>query len=57
MKRVGDDLHVRQGMACKLYDLLFEEEIEALRERMQKLVQNPVMPDLRRRRSVPWSFY
>jgi uncharacterized repeat protein (TIGR03843 family) len=57
MKRVEDDLLARQGMACELYELLFKEEIEALRERMRKLVQEPVMPDLRRRRSVPWSFY
>jgi uncharacterized repeat protein (TIGR03843 family) len=57
MKRVDDDLQARQGMACELYELLYKEEIEALCERMRKLVREPVMPDLRRRRSVPWSFY
>jgi uncharacterized repeat protein (TIGR03843 family) len=57
MKRVEDDLLARQGMACELYELLFKEEIDALRERMRKLVQEPVMPDLRRRRRVPWSCY
>jgi hypothetical protein len=57
MKRVEDDLLGRQGMACELYQHLFDEEIEALLERMRKLVQEPVLPDLRRRRSVPWSHY
>ncbi len=57
MKRVEADLQERQGAAYELYELLFEEEIEAVRERICKLVQDPVLPDLRRRRSVPWSFY
>lgn len=57
MKRVEDDLGARDGIAGKLYELLFEEEIEAMVERMRKLMQEPVLPDLRRRRSVPWSFY
>ncbi len=57
MKRVERDLQERQGIACELYELLFEEEIEAVQERIRKLVNDPTMPDLRRRRSVPWSFY
>jgi len=57
MQRVDDALRERQGAACELYDLLDADEIEALQERMRKLVQEPVLQDLRRRRSVPWSFY
>jgi hypothetical protein len=57
MQRVEGDLQGRRGMVCELYELLFKEEIEGVLERMRRLIQDPVLPDLRRRRSVPWSFY
>ena len=56
MQRVIDELESRQGPACELYELLEEDEVEGVLERMRTLVANPVLPDLRRRRSVPWSF-
>lgn len=57
MRRVCDDLEYRQGEASQLYELLDEDEIEALRERILGLIDNPILPSLHRRRSVPWSFY
>ncbi len=55
LERVCDDLESQQGRACALKELLNPEEIEGLMERMRKLITHPILPDLRRRRSVPWS--
>jgi hypothetical protein len=57
IKRVANDLETGEGTACDLHDWLAGDEIEGLIERMSKLAANPVLPDLRRRRSVPWSFH
>jgi hypothetical protein len=56
MARVCDDLETQPESVCGLHEWLAPEEIAALIERMRNLIANPVMPDLRRRRSVPWSF-
>lgn len=56
MERVCEELETQQEPVCELYEWLAREEIVALIERMRKLIANPIMPDLRRRRSVPWSF-
>jgi uncharacterized repeat protein (TIGR03843 family) len=56
MERVSEELETQQEPVCGLYEWLAPQEVEALIERMHKLIANPIMPDLRRRRSVPWSF-
>ena len=57
IKRVGDDLEATRGVTCALQELLMASEIEGLVERMRMLLEHPTLPDLHRRRSVPWSFY
>jgi hypothetical protein len=56
MRRVCEALETQQEPVCGLYEWLAPEEIVALIERLRRLIANPVMPDLQRRRSVPWSF-
>jgi uncharacterized repeat protein (TIGR03843 family) len=57
IKRVHADLAARQGLASNLQKLLSSAEIEALIERMSVLLARPILPEVRSRRSVPWSFY
>lgn len=57
MKRVSTELETGEGLAHPLQDLLTSAEIEALLKRMHTLLARPILPDIRSRRSVPWSFY
>ena len=57
IRRVCDDLEAEQGRVDELRELLSAAEIAGLCERMHTLLRKPILPDLQRRRSVPWSFY
>jgi hypothetical protein len=57
MQRVCTELETDQGLVHSLQDLLSSAEIEALLKRMHTLLARPILPDIRSRRSVPWSFY
>lgn len=57
IKRVCCELESRQGIERELQALLTAAEIEALIERMRTLLARPILPEVRSRRSVPWSFH
>jgi hypothetical protein len=57
IKRVCGELEGRQGLANDMRELLTAAEIEALLERMRTLLARPILPEVRSRRSVPWSFH
>jgi hypothetical protein len=57
IRRVCDDLEAQRGKAEELRELLSPAEIAGLCERMHAMLSKPTLPDLQRRRSVPWSFY
>ena len=42
------------GVVTELAALLTPEEIEALARRVDRLLENPVMPEIRSRRDLPW---
>ncbi len=46
--------HSRNGLAQAMKGTLSGEESEALEYRMRYLLENPVLPELRSRRDVPW---
>jgi uncharacterized repeat protein (TIGR03843 family) len=48
------DLHSADGLAGQLKELLEPVEIEALRERLQAALNDPVLPVLDPYRNVPW---
>ena len=56
MERVSDELEAGKGCAAELTELLAEEEVEGLVERTRELLKQGTLPELRRRRSVPWSY-
>jgi hypothetical protein len=58
IKRVYKALESPQGqMVETLQELLFPEEVQALKQRMHYLLEHPEFPCLQTRRGVPWSFY
>jgi arsenate reductase-like glutaredoxin family protein len=57
IKRVCCALESHQGLESDLQELLTAAEIEALLERMRTLLARPILPEVRSRRSVPWSFH
>lgn len=57
IRRVCDELEAQQGLTCDLQELLAPDEMEGLIQRMRALLTRPSLPDLRSRRSVPWSFH
>jgi hypothetical protein len=57
IKRVCCELESRQGLERDLQELLTAAEIAALIERMRTLLARPILPEVRSRRSVPWSFH
>ncbi len=52
--RVGDDLDSEGPCTRVLAALLDGSEVEALRERIRRLLADPVMPSPRHRRDLPW---
>lgn len=57
MRRIAQELECQAGLGPTLRELLFPEEMEALRRRLAYLLKTPEFPSLHSRRAVPWSFY
>lgn len=57
IRRVRAQVAKRRGWALELEKLLAPVEIEALLDRMERVLACPEFPGLRTRRGVPWSFY
>ncbi|MGE3540044.1 MAG: SCO1664 family protein [Candidatus Tectimicrobiota bacterium] len=57
VQRIARELEQREGIELTLRDLIFPEEMEALRRRIAFILKNPEFPSLHSRRAVPWSYY
>ena len=54
IERVADDLDADGATARALAALLDDAEVQALRERMRRVLAEPVLPSPRHRRDLPW---
>jgi len=57
LRRISKEFAAQQGLEPVLAELLFPEEMEALRHRLQYLLSHPEFPCLQTRRGVPWPFH
>lgn len=54
LRRIRPELSPRADLGCRLEELLMEGELEATRERLERILADPVFPVLDPNFNVPW---